>query len=53
MRNLWNTVRNSRPKFSNSGLSAVESGNQREKLKFAMLKFYQDMDGYDGEPPAP
>ena len=24
-----------------------------EKLKFAMLNFYQDMDGYDGEPPAP
>jgi DNA excision repair protein ERCC-2 len=23
------------------------------KLKFAMLNFYQDMDGYDGEPPAP
>ena len=23
------------------------------KLKFAMLNFYQDMDGYDGDPPAP
>ena len=24
-----------------------------EKLKFAMLNFYQDMDGYDGDPPVP
>ena len=24
-----------------------------EKLKFAMLNFYQDMDGYSGEPPGP
>jgi DNA excision repair protein ERCC-2 len=24
-----------------------------EKLKFAMLNFYQDMDGYDGDPPRP
>ncbi|MFB6141636.1 MAG: helicase C-terminal domain-containing protein, partial [Halosimplex sp.] len=24
-----------------------------EKLKFALLNFYQDVDGYDGEPPAP
>ena len=24
-----------------------------EKLKFAMLNFYQDMDGYNGEPPGP
>ncbi|WP_226022481.1 ATP-dependent DNA helicase [Halomicrobium salinisoli] len=24
-----------------------------EKLKFAMLNFYQDVDGYDGEPPRP
>ncbi|WP_268893126.1 ATP-dependent DNA helicase [Salinirussus salinus] len=23
------------------------------KLKFAMLNFYQDMDGYEGDPPAP
>jgi DNA excision repair protein ERCC-2 len=26
---------------------------QPEKLKFAMLNFYQDMDGYGGEPPRP
>ncbi|WP_436931767.1 ATP-dependent DNA helicase [Halosimplex halobium] len=24
-----------------------------EKLKFALLNFYQDVDGYDGEPPRP
>ena len=24
-----------------------------EKLKFALLNFYRDVDGYDGEPPRP
>jgi len=24
-----------------------------EKLKFAMLNFYTDMDAWDGEPPSP
>jgi DNA excision repair protein ERCC-2 len=26
---------------------------QPEKLKFGLLNFYQDVDGYDGDPPTP
>jgi DNA excision repair protein ERCC-2 len=26
---------------------------QPEKLKFGLLNFYQDMGGYDGDPPTP